>query len=98
MKITALETLQLPHLDNILWVRVHTDEGMVGLGEAFRGACAVARNVHTDVSRQILGSDPLAVDAISKALTEPTSASARPGSRCGPPRRSTSRSGTSSAR
>ena len=28
MKITRLETIQLPHLNNILWVRLHTDEGL----------------------------------------------------------------------
>src|SRR5690606_27478412 len=71
MRIVALETVQLPHLDNILWLRVHTDEGIVGLGETFRGAHAVARHLHTDVARQLLGRDPLAIDAISKALTEP---------------------------
>ena len=43
MKITALETVQLPQFGNILWLRVHTDEGLVGLGETFRGADAVAR-------------------------------------------------------
>jgi galactonate dehydratase len=71
MKITALETIQLPHLDNILWVRVHTDEGIVGLGETFRGAHAVARHLHTDVARQVIGRDPSRIDLISKLLSEP---------------------------
>jgi L-alanine-DL-glutamate epimerase-like enolase superfamily enzyme len=71
MKITALETIQLPHLDNILWVRVHTDEGLIGLGETFRGADAVARYIHKDVAPLLIGRDPLAIDAISKQLTEP---------------------------
>jgi galactonate dehydratase len=71
MRITALETIQLPHLENILWVRVHTDEGIVGLGETFRGAHAVARHIHTDVARQVIGRDPSRIDLISKLLTEP---------------------------
>ena len=37
MKITALETLRLGEFANLLWVRVHTDEGLVGLGETFMG-------------------------------------------------------------
>lgn len=41
MRITALETVRLPPYDNILWVRLHTSEGIVGLGETFRGAAAV---------------------------------------------------------
>ena len=70
MKITGLETVQLPHLGNILWLRVHTDEGLIGLGETFRGADAVARYLHTDVAPLIIGRDPSAIDAISKLLTE----------------------------
>ena len=70
MKITALETVQLPHLNNILWLRVHTDEGLIGLGETFRGADAVARYLHTDVAPLLIGRDPSADRAISKLLTE----------------------------
>lgn len=33
MKLTALETIQLAEFPNILFVRLHTDEGPVGLGE-----------------------------------------------------------------
>ncbi len=70
MKITALETVQLPHLNNIVWVRVHTDEGVVGLGETFRGAHAVARYIHTEIAPQLIGRNPLEIDAISKLLIE----------------------------
>ena len=31
MKITQLETIRLGEFPNILWVRLHTDEGLVGL-------------------------------------------------------------------
>ena len=33
MKITAIETIRSAEFPNILWVEVHTDEGIVGLGE-----------------------------------------------------------------
>lgn len=71
MKITAIETVQLPHLNNILWVRLHTDEGLIGLGETFRGAHAVAAYIHSDVAPQLIGQDPLQIDRISKLLLEP---------------------------
>ncbi|HCH72756.1 MAG TPA: dehydratase [Ochrobactrum sp.] len=71
MKITAIETVQLPHLNNILWVQVHTDEGIVGLGETFRGANAVAAYIHSDVAPLLLGQNPLEIDRISKLLLEP---------------------------
>ena len=70
MKITALETIQLPHLNNILWLHVHTDEGLIGLGETFRGADAVATYLHKDVAPLLIGRNPLEIDAISKTLTE----------------------------
>ena len=41
MKITALETLRTEEFSNVLWVRVHTDSGVIGLGETFYGAGAV---------------------------------------------------------
>jgi hypothetical protein len=33
MKIAKLETLRLGEFPNLVWVRVHTDQGVVGLGE-----------------------------------------------------------------
>ena len=33
MKITAVETINLAEFPNVLWVQIHTDEGIVGLGE-----------------------------------------------------------------
>ena len=38
MKISAIETIQLGEFPNLVWVHVHTDEGLIGLGEAFFGA------------------------------------------------------------
>ena len=41
LKITKVETLRLGEFPNIIWVRIYTDEGLVGLGETFMGAAAV---------------------------------------------------------
>ena len=38
MKITKLETLRLEEFPNLLWLRVHSDEGIIGLGETHRAA------------------------------------------------------------
>lgn len=71
MKITEIETIQLPHLNNIIWVRLHTDEGIIGLGETFRGANGVAAYIHSDVAPLLIGTNPLEIDRISKMLLEP---------------------------
>ena len=70
MKITALETVQLKELPNIVWVQLHTDEGLVGLGETFRGADAVVGYLHQQVAPYLLGKDPLRIDAHSKHLLQ----------------------------
>lgn len=68
MKITEIETVQIGEFPNILYVRVHTDEGLVGLGETFGGAGAVAAWVHETAARIVLGRDPLAIEGIWHAL------------------------------
>ena len=35
MKVIQVDTLRLAEFPNILFVLVHTDEGLVGLGETF---------------------------------------------------------------
>ena len=62
LKVTALETIQLGEFSNLVWVRVHTDEGLVGLGETFFGAQAVAAYIHETAAPYLLGKDPLQID------------------------------------
>ncbi len=68
MKITAIETIQLGEFPNLLWVHVHTDEGLVGLGETFFGPHAVAAYIHETAAPRLLGEDPLAIDRHSRTL------------------------------
>ncbi len=58
MRITAVETLQVGELNNLVWVRVETDQGLVGLGETFRNAEAVVAYVHETVAPYLIGKDP----------------------------------------
>ena len=69
MKITKLETIRIGEYANLCWVRVHTDAGLIGLGETFFGARAVESYVHETAAPTLLGQDPLAIDKLSKALT-----------------------------
>ena len=69
MKITALETLRLEEFGNIVFVRFHTDEGVVGLGETFMGPKAVEAYLHETVAPKVLGRDPLQIEAINADLS-----------------------------
>ena len=71
MKIAAIETIYLPkgitvHAGAIqyLWVRIHTDEGLIGLGESYPNAEAECTIVHTRLASVLLGRDPSAIDRL----------------------------------
>ncbi len=67
-KITGLETIRIAEFGNLLWLRLHTDEGVSGLGETFMHPAAVEAYLHEAIAPKILGRDPLAIDAISRDL------------------------------
>jgi len=69
MKIVALETLRLGEFANLLWLRLHTDEGIVGLGETFFGPGAVDAYLHEQAAPRLLGKDPLSIDALGAGLS-----------------------------
>jgi L-alanine-DL-glutamate epimerase-like enolase superfamily enzyme len=64
MKITAVETILHPKYPLILWVRLHTDAGLVGLGETIQSPDAVARVIHGTLARIILGQDPTQIELL----------------------------------
>lgn len=70
MKITKLETIRLGGFPNLIWVRLHTDEGLVGLGETFMGASAVEAYVHDWCAPKLLGRDPLRITERRLELTD----------------------------
>jgi galactonate dehydratase len=70
MRISRIETLRLDEFPNILWVMVHTDSNLVGLGETFFGAQAVEAAMHETVASQMLGVDPLAIERHSRQLLQ----------------------------
>ncbi|VFR28067.1 Gluconate dehydratase [plant metagenome] len=68
MRITALETTRLSEYPNLIWVQIHTDQGLVGLGETFRGAQAVETYLHTMAAPQLIGQDARRIERHSKTL------------------------------
>jgi galactonate dehydratase len=69
MKITNVETIRLREFGNLIWVRLHTDEGLVGLGETFLGASVVEAYLHDVVAPKLLGRDPLQIEARNRDLS-----------------------------
>jgi galactonate dehydratase len=68
MKITAIESVRLAQFPQQLWVRVHTDDGVVGLGETCIGPATVEAHLHETVAPHLIGKDPTQIDRHSRTL------------------------------
>jgi L-alanine-DL-glutamate epimerase-like enolase superfamily enzyme len=68
MKITRLETLRLGEFPNLVWLRLHTDQGVSGLGETSYAAQSVETYLHEYVAPRVLGRDPLEIEALARSL------------------------------
>jgi galactonate dehydratase len=71
MKITKIETIELRRSTSVhwgvigwLWVRIHTDEGIIGLGETCPASAAEKAVVLNDLAPQMIGRDPRDIEAI----------------------------------
>jgi L-alanine-DL-glutamate epimerase-like enolase superfamily enzyme len=68
MKIRAIETIRIEERPNLVWIEVHTDEGITGLGETFFLSRSVAEYLHEYVAPRVIGRDPLQIDLLSNDL------------------------------
>lgn len=68
MKISALETIRVAERPNLIWLEVHTDEGITGLGETFFGASAVEAHIHDYIAPRVIGRDPFEIDKLAADL------------------------------
>src|SRR5688500_20242656 len=71
MRITAIETILystgvVVHAGRVawLWVRIHTDEGVIGLGETFPSGEAERAGVEKHLARILLGQDPRDIERL----------------------------------
>jgi galactonate dehydratase len=62
VRIARIETVRLQEHRHTLWVRVHTDGGLVGLGETFYVPGAVAAFIHEVAAPMLLGAVPLEIE------------------------------------
>ena len=62
MKITRIETIHLAECANILFVRVHTDAGHVGLGETSFTPESTRAYIHEFGAPMLLGHNPLDIE------------------------------------
>ena len=68
MKITKIETIRLRSRATLIWIRVHTDEGIIGLGESWFGCAAIEADIHDRVAPALLGQDPSRIEALNRQM------------------------------
>lgn len=68
MNINAVETVRLASHPNLLWVRIHTDDGITGLGETYFGAGPCEADVHERIAPLILGQDARRIEFLNMKL------------------------------
>lgn len=68
MKITKIETIRLRSRATVLWVRVHTDQGIVGLGESWFGCAAIEADIHERIAPALIGQDARRIEALNRQM------------------------------
>lgn len=68
MKIESVETIRLGEHPNLLWVRIHTSDGLTGLGETYFGAGPSEADVHDRIAPLILGQDPARIEYLNMKM------------------------------
>ncbi len=68
MKITGVDTVRNRHYPALIWVQVHTDEGITGLGETTYTTGAVEAFIHAEAAQFLLGEDPRRIDTLWNAI------------------------------
>jgi L-alanine-DL-glutamate epimerase-like enolase superfamily enzyme len=68
MKIVAVETLELAEFPFLVWLRLHTDDGIIGTGETFFAPAPVAAYIHGNVASYLLGKDPRDIELHDRRL------------------------------
>lgn len=68
MKVTKVETIRLDRHPNLIWVRLHTDEGITGLGETWFGAAPVESDIHDRIAPLLIGEDPSRIEYLNRIL------------------------------
>jgi galactonate dehydratase len=68
MKISAIETVELAEFPFLFWLRIHTDEGIIGTGETFWAPSPVAAYIHGNAASYLLGKDPRDIELHDRRL------------------------------
>ena len=70
-KVQCVRTIRIAERPNLIWVEIETDEGLIGLGESFRGVQAVEAVIHEQIAPWLIARDSRRIEAVSRYLMTP---------------------------
>jgi len=70
VKLTRIETIHLGEHANLLFLRLHTDAGLIGHGETKDAPAALEGLIHDYAAPLLLGANPLAIDRHWRTIYE----------------------------
>jgi L-alanine-DL-glutamate epimerase-like enolase superfamily enzyme len=62
MKITRIDIITTRSKTRLMWVQIHTDSGLIGLGETYDKVAAAKASIIEVFARQLIGKDPLRIE------------------------------------
>jgi L-alanine-DL-glutamate epimerase-like enolase superfamily enzyme len=68
VKITRIETIRPAAHGTLIWVLVHTDQGVVGLGESWFGCAATEADLHERLAPALIGQDPSRIEGLTRQM------------------------------
>ncbi len=68
MKITKIETIRVAEQTQVIWVQVHTDTGLIGLGETWYAPTVVEAAIHDWFGPLVIGRDPASIERHWEAM------------------------------
>ncbi|AWT60078.1 MAG: D-galactonate dehydratase [Candidatus Moanabacter tarae] len=68
MKVTKIETIRVAEQPHIIWVQLHTDTGLIGLGETWYAPTVVETAIHDWFGPLVIGRDPASIERHWEAM------------------------------
>ena len=62
MIISQIETIRVAQFPDLIFVQVHTDTGLIGLGETWYAAATVESAIHDHFGPLVVGRDPFEIE------------------------------------
>jgi galactonate dehydratase len=68
MRITKVETIRTSNIPRWVWVQIHTDSGLIGLGESTAVSAPTEAHIRAEFAPYLIGKDPMQVAELHEGM------------------------------